>query len=43
MGEKGLYKELNKDGAMKFPIKEDVNTAAHKVSILIQVSHWYCG
>ncbi|KAF8254053.1 putative DEAD/DEAH box DNA helicase [Wilcoxina mikolae CBS 423.85] len=35
-GEKGLYKELNKDNGLKFPIKEDIATPAHKVSILIQ-------
>jgi len=38
-GEKGLYKELNKDLGIKFPIKEDISSAAHKVAILIQVRH----
>jgi ATP-dependent DNA helicase HFM1/MER3 len=36
-GEKGLYKDLNKDNGVKYPIKEDIGTAAHKVCLIIQV------
>lgn len=35
-GEKPLYKEINKDEGIKFPIKIDIGLAAHKVSLLIQ-------
>ena len=35
-GEKPLFKEMNKDVGIKFPIKVDVALPAHKVSLLIQ-------
>jgi ATP-dependent DNA helicase HFM1/MER3 len=35
-GEKNMYKNLNKSGSIKFPILEDLNTSAHKVSLIIQ-------
>jgi hypothetical protein len=35
-GEKGLYKELNGDIGIKFPIKVDIAQHPHKVSLLIQ-------
>lgn len=35
-GEKSLYKEINKDVGIKFPIKVDIALPAHKVSLLIQ-------
>ena len=35
-GEKPLYKDLNKNVGIKFPIKVDVALPAHKVSLLIQ-------
>jgi hypothetical protein len=35
-GEKTLFKEINKDVGIKFPIKVDVALPAHKISLLIQ-------
>lgn len=35
-GEKPLYKEINKDEGIKFPIKIDIGLASHKISLLIQ-------
>ncbi|KAI4723607.1 P-loop containing nucleoside triphosphate hydrolase protein [Aureobasidium sp. EXF-10727] len=35
-GEKPLYKELNGMNHIRFPIKIDLSTAAHKVSLIIQ-------
>jgi hypothetical protein len=35
-GEKTLFKEMNKDVSIKFPIKVDVALPAHKISLLIQ-------
>lgn len=35
-GEKPLYKELNTSGQRKYPIPVNLDTPAHKVSILIQ-------
>lgn len=35
-GEKSLYKEINKDVGIKFPIKVDIALPAHKVSLLVQ-------
>ena len=35
-GEKGLYKELNGDVGIKFPIKVDIAQNPHKVSLLVQ-------
>jgi len=37
-GEIELYEELNRSG-IRFPLKGQISTPAHKVSILIQVSH----
>ncbi|KAA8910250.1 DNA/RNA helicase MER3/SLH1, DEAD-box superfamily, partial [Sphaerosporella brunnea] len=36
-GEKSFYKDLNKDNAVKYPIKEEIGTFAHKVSLIIQM------
>lgn len=38
-GEKSLYKEINKDNGLKYPIKEELSTPAHKVFIIIQVGN----
>jgi Sec63 Brl domain len=35
-GEKTLYKHVNKDVGIKFPIKVDIALSAHKVSLLLQ-------
>src|SRR5271155_1658426 len=35
-GEKALYKELNNDSGIKFPVKVDIALPAHKVFLLIQ-------
>jgi Sec63 Brl domain len=35
-GEKSLYKQINKDMSIKFPIQVDVALPAHKVSLLMQ-------
>ena len=35
-GEKGLYKALNKDSSIKYPIKVDIALPVHKVSLLLQ-------
>jgi Sec63 Brl domain len=35
-GEKSLYKQINKDVGIKFPIQVDVALPAHKVSLLMQ-------
>lgn len=35
-GEKSLYKHINKDVGIKFPIQVDVALPAHKVSLLLQ-------
>ena len=35
-GEKNMYKSLNKNGSIKFPIPADLNSPAHKVSLIIQ-------
>lgn len=35
-GERTLFKEINKDVGIKFPIKVDVALPAHKISLLIQ-------
>ena len=35
-GEKNMYKNLNKNGSIKFPIPGDINCSAHKVSLIIQ-------
>ncbi|KAI9758830.1 MAG: hypothetical protein M4579_002776 [Chaenotheca gracillima] len=35
-GEKSLFKEINKGGGIKFPIKVDVAVPAHKISLIIQ-------
>ena len=35
-GEKNIYKNLNKNGSIKFPIPGDINGPAHKVSLIIQ-------
>lgn len=35
-GEKALFKEMNKDIGIKFPIKVDIALPAHKISLLIQ-------
>ena len=35
-GEKSLYKHINKDVGIKFPIKVDIALSAHKVSLLLQ-------
>ena len=35
-GEKTLYKELNKNPSMKFPIPVNIDLTAHKVSLIIQ-------
>ena len=35
-GEKSLFKDINKDVRIKFPIKVDLALPAHKVSLLIQ-------
>src|ERR1700733_10470074 len=34
--EKTLFKEMNKDVGIKFPIKVDIALSAHKISLLIQ-------
>jgi hypothetical protein len=34
--EKALFKEMNKDVGIKFPIKVDIALSAHKISLLIQ-------
>lgn len=35
-GEKPLYREINKDPGVRFPIKVDVSQSCHKISLLIQ-------
>lgn len=35
-GEKSLYKELNRDPGIRYPIKVDIALPAHKISLLIQ-------
>ncbi|KAK6362952.1 Sec63 [Orbilia blumenaviensis] len=35
-GEKGVLKEINSSPSMKWPVKVDINSPAHKVNILIQ-------
>ncbi|PPJ50360.1 hypothetical protein CBER1_05924 [Cercospora berteroae] len=35
-GEKPIYKELNKNHSMKFPIPVNIDLTAHKVSLIIQ-------
>ncbi|TGZ77334.1 putative DEAD/DEAH box DNA helicase [Ascodesmis nigricans] len=35
-GEKGLYKDLNKGNDIKYPLKEELVTPAHKIYILLQ-------
>lgn len=35
-GEKSLYKEINRDISIKFPIKVDLALPAHKISLLMQ-------
>ena len=35
-GEKSVYKNLNKNGAIKFPLPVDPSLSAHKVSLIIQ-------
>jgi ATP-dependent DNA helicase HFM1/MER3 len=35
-GEKNMYKNLNKNGSIKFPIPSDLSLPAHKVSLIIQ-------
>ncbi|GIZ45559.1 hypothetical protein CKM354_000872000 [Cercospora kikuchii] len=35
-GEKPIYKELNKNQSMKFPIPVNIDLTAHKVSLIIQ-------
>lgn len=35
-GEKSLYKEVNRAHGIRFPIKVDIATPAHKISLLIQ-------
>lgn len=36
IGEKSLYKEINRANGIKFPIKVDIALPAHKISLLIQ-------
>ncbi|KAI9846247.1 MAG: Sec63 [Sclerophora amabilis] len=36
VGEKSLFKEINKGTGIKFPIKVDVAVPAHKISLIIQ-------
>lgn len=35
-GEKSLFKEINRDPAIRFPIKVDIAMPAHKISLLLQ-------
>lgn len=35
-GEKNAYKDLNKNGSIKFPIPVNLDSSAHKVSLVIQ-------
>ncbi|PYI11603.1 DEAD/DEAH box DNA helicase [Aspergillus sclerotiicarbonarius CBS 121057] len=35
-GEKSLYKEINRAGAIRFPVNVDIALPAHKISLLIQ-------
>lgn len=35
-GEKSLYKEINRDPSIRFPIKVDIALPAHKISLLLQ-------
>lgn len=35
-GEKLLYREINKDPGIRFPIKVDVSQSSHKISLLLQ-------
>ena len=35
--ERNVFKEINKALGMKYPLKGDISTAAHKANILIQV------
>ncbi|KAK6536178.1 Sec63 [Arthrobotrys megalospora] len=35
-GEKGVLKEINNSPSMKWPVKGDINSSAHKANILIQ-------
>lgn len=37
-GEKPTYKELNKNGSIKFPIPVNLDASAHKVSLVIQAT-----
>ncbi|KAK4545902.1 hypothetical protein LTR36_002466 [Oleoguttula mirabilis] len=37
-GEKPAYKELNKNGSIKFPIPVNLDAPAHKVSLIIQAT-----
>ncbi|KAJ6090230.1 hypothetical protein N7486_009045 [Penicillium sp. IBT 16267x] len=35
-GEKSLYKEINRDQEIRYPIKVDISLPAHKISLLLQ-------
>lgn len=35
-GEKSLYKEINRASSIRFPVKVDIATPPHKISLLIQ-------
>ena len=35
--ERNVFKEINKGPGMKYPLKGDISTTAHKANILIQV------
>ena len=41
-GEKTLYKEMNKDESIKFPIKVDLSQSHHKVSLIVQAELGAC-
>ncbi|KAJ6161010.1 hypothetical protein N7470_004406 [Penicillium chermesinum] len=36
VGEKSLFKEINRDQAIRYPIKVDIALPAHKISLLLQ-------
>ncbi|KAL7662086.1 ATP-dependent DNA helicase MER3 [Aspergillus niger] len=36
VGEKSLYKEINRSNAIRFPVNVDIAISAHKISLLIQ-------
>ena len=38
VNERVIFREINKGLGMKYPLKGDISTTAHKANILIQVS-----